>query len=100
MQVEPAHAKSVKIYTFEEFVASPLRFSLESSGERRFNIAVVKDIAELREAYFWVAFRNTTWQPESSPQAILGNAGCRLGQDIYVSDRSQRITLFSADCDR
>jgi hypothetical protein len=100
MKVESAQAKSVKIYTFENFVASPLRFFLESSGERRFDIVVVKDITELHGAHFWVAFRNTTWHVESLPQTILKDAGCRMGQEFYVSDRAQRITLFSTECDR
>jgi uncharacterized membrane protein len=100
MKLESAQTKSVKLYTFENFVASPLRFFLESSGERRFDVEVVKDITELREAHFWVAFRNTTWHIESSPQSILREAGCRVGQESYVSDRAQRITLFSSECDK
>lgn len=100
IRAEPAQAKDVKVYTFEEWVASPLRFSLETSGERRFNVVVVKDITELNGGHFWVAFRNTTWLKESLPQAILGDAGCRVGQEFYVSDRSQRITMFYTECDR
>jgi hypothetical protein len=100
MKVESAQAKSVKIYTFENFVASPLRFFLESSGERRFDVVVVKDITELHEAHFWVAFRNTTWHAEPLPQTILREAGCWVGQEFHVSDRAQRITLFSTECDK
>ncbi len=44
MQVEPTRASGVKVYTFEEFAASPLRYSLESLGERRFDVAVIKDV--------------------------------------------------------
>ena len=100
MHAESPQAKTVKIYAFENFVASPLRFSLESSNEPRFDIVIANDITELHESRFWVAFRQIKWQAETSPQAILRSVGCRIAQETYDNDRSQKVTLFSAHCNK
>jgi uncharacterized membrane protein len=100
MQAEPTQAKSVRVYTFEEWAASPIKYSLESSGDRRFDVVVVKDVTDLRGTHFWVAFRNTTWRAESLPQDIIRGAGCQVRQEVRTSDPTQTITLFSTECPR
>jgi uncharacterized membrane protein len=97
-QIELAQDSKIKVYTFEEFVATPLRFSLEQQGERRFEVNAVRDMAALQGAHFWIAFRDTTWRGARLPQATLRENGCQVGTETTVSMPDQKVTIFPVDC--
>lgn len=97
-QTEPAQDGKVKVYTFDEFVTTPLRFSLEQQGERRFEINAVRDMAALEGTHFWIAFRDTTWRGARLPQATLRENGCRVGTETTASMPDQKVTIFPVDC--
>lgn len=109
-QHEPAQNRKTKVYTLEEFIASPLRFSLESSGVNRFDIVAPNDmfgkakfdvmdmIDSDRETHFWMAFRKTDGDSERSLQIALREKNCQSGQGFSVSARNRTVIIFPADC--
>lgn len=112
MRAEPATAGKTKVYAYGEFVASPIRFSLESLGERRFDIVASSDmfgtprfdftsiLAASPEQHFWVAFRDANWKAELLPQTVLKNNGCQLGQEFSINGSGQKIIFFPVNCER
>lgn len=100
MQAEPAQAKNVKVYVFEGWVAYPVRYYLESSGDQSFEVDLIKEARDVTGTHFWVAFRNTTWRAENLPQDIIRSAGCQVKQEIRGRDWNHEVTIFSAECQR
>ncbi|HSE20111.1 MAG TPA: glycosyltransferase family 39 protein, partial [Pyrinomonadaceae bacterium] len=106
--VEP-HNSKVTVYTDAEFVASPIRFSLTSLGEQRFEVIAgndmfgrpTRDILEdaSNDDHFWMAYRPGE-QSSQSPQEFLRARGCTIDSEFNVSALTQKVIYFPVICPR
>ncbi len=111
-QHEPAQIRKTKVYTLEEFIASPLRFSLGSSGADRFDVVAPNDmfgktksdvmdmIDSDRETHFWMAFREQAGSTGRSPLIALQERNCQSGQGFSIYAHNQTVFLFPVNCPR
>ncbi len=97
-QAEPAEPENVTIFAFDEFVAVPLRFSLNLEGGHRFEVDSVREATAVQGAHFWVAFRDTTWRGQSLPQVLLKERGCQVGAETVAGTAEQRVIVFPVSC--
>jgi mannosyltransferase len=100
VKAEPTQPEGTSVFAFEEYVAGPLRFLLEPVSKQRFGVVVIKRLADVKEAHFWVSFRDSKWRLDKSPQSILRDNGCWVERETKVSNRDETVTLFHADCDK
>lgn len=105
VQSEPG--KRVTVYTFERHVATPLEASLLFLGDDRFQILRIEDVTEMQGSHFWIAFRDTTWGRQPSPQTFVTAARCQAGPEFSVSnhagknaDVGEAVTAFPVTCPR
>jgi uncharacterized membrane protein len=93
-QAEPTRAAGLKVYAFEDFVATPLRYHLERAQERRFQVALISDMDAVEGDHFWVAFRDATWKQARHPQEILIEKGYQVGQGFESKMSDEQVELF------
>jgi len=96
-----------KLYADSEFVASPIRFALETSGENRFEVIAANDMfgsptldifqAAATENHFWMAFRAAPEETTSLEKKLYAR-GCHIDSRFFVSTANQRIVYFPVDC--
>ena len=105
---EPSNSK-VTVYAEAEFVASPLRFSLASLGEQRFEVIAgndmfgrptrnILDVAS-NDDRFWMAYRPGE-RSSQSPQEFLRARGCTIDSEFNVSALTQKVIYFPVVCPR
>ncbi len=116
----PRHSlasETVKIYAFEDLVAYHLWFALDTVGEKRFKVAVIKnvpgltedpayflprgfdevsvgDISTVNEDYFWIAFRDETLNEERPPLKNLKEKGYTL-EKIFEQEAQGQIAFLA-----
>ncbi len=97
----------IKVYVFENFVGTPIEFSLQSFHDERFEVSQIRDTTELRGGHFWVAFRDTTWPTDRLPQTFVRDLGCQVGHEFSASTRlgpnpaaGEAVTLFDVSCQK
>jgi len=107
VNAEAAAPRGTKIYAFEDLTAYHLWFALDTLHEKRFQVALVKDIPGLIEdpAYFlprgfaeisfsnspaineesfWLAFRDTAWNPERQPLKTFTERGYQVEERLQI----------------
>lgn len=106
----------VKVYAFEDLVAYHLWFALDTTGEKRFDVEVVKHVPGIAEdpAYFlprrfdgvavrdasalagerlWVAFRDASWDEARPPLKLLKERGYHAEKTFESEAQGQRAFL-------
>ncbi|MGB8508445.1 MAG: glycosyltransferase family 39 protein [Pyrinomonadaceae bacterium] len=106
----------VRIYAFEDLVAYHLWFALDTAGEKKFDVAVIKRVPGLTEdpAYFlprrfdavavrdetaldgdvfWLAFRDVRWDEGRPPLNILKERGYRVEKTFETGAQGQHAFL-------
>lgn len=94
IQAESSQASGIEVYALEEFVATPLRHSLDAAQEKRFKVVTSPDIAAFDGDHFWVAYRDTTWKQERLPEQILTDHGYKVGPVFSSRMTGQQVNLF------
>ncbi|MBA3711826.1 MAG: glycosyltransferase family 39 protein [Pyrinomonadaceae bacterium] len=115
-RAEAAENREAKVYAFEDLVAYHLWFSLDTMNDKRFRVAVVKNIPDLTEDaayflprgfdeievtdtdgmrgdYFWMAFRDATWDVQRPPLKTVLEKGYRLGAPFEVEGSGQKAFI-------
>jgi len=110
MMTSESSNERVNVYTDAEFVASPVRFSLGSLGERRFTVIAGNDMfgrpfrdvlqTASGDSHFWMAYRPDEGRKERVPQAVFRERGCAIEHEFEVSARDQKIIYFPVNCPR
>ncbi|HZG52386.1 MAG TPA: hypothetical protein VEZ40_09630 [Pyrinomonadaceae bacterium] len=111
----------VRVYAAEDLVAYHLWYGLSSTGDGRFRVAAVKNLPGLpedrafflprgfdevaavdasavmrEEHYFWVAFRDTYWNPEHPLLRLLAERGYEVEPRFEVAASGQKAFLVHA----
>ena len=118
---EPGRVAHIPLYSVDPYLHYPIWFHLESLKDDRLGplgplVTSRRDIAELRSkselfevskvtrledvrgSYFWVGYVASAWSRAQSPEEILKQRGCQIGQDLSARDRFQTVTLFPVQC--
>jgi uncharacterized membrane protein len=96
-QAETAKTERVRVYCVEGYVGIPIESALKFLGDTRFEVVQVADLNAMRGGYFWMAFRDTTWDMDRLPQTFLREMNCQVGQEISVSTHiDQRLSVGEA----
>jgi uncharacterized membrane protein len=108
--------ETVKIYATEELIAYHFWFALSEKQSAKFQIAALKNIPGVKEdaAYFlprgfnevnlldaksvkdedfWLAFRDSAWQPQKEPLKFFTDRGYGLDQPIEINVKGTRAFL-------
>ena len=117
-RAEPQSSAGVPVYAFEDLVAYHLWFALDTTGDTRFRVSVVRGVPGLAEdpAYFlprafdgvsvgdasalegerlWVAFRDTAWDESRPPLKTLFDRGYRVEEIYETGAQGQRAFMVS-----
>ena len=118
VEAETMRDAPVKIYAFEDLIAYHAWFALDSMKDARFKVEVVKGVPDVLEdpAYFlprgfdavatrdaasafsedrfWIAFRDTSWNPQGAPLRYLTTRGFVLGASREVRARGNTAFMI------
>jgi len=117
-QLKQAEKKSAKIYATEELIAYHLWFAFEESDKNKFQIALLKNIPEVKEdaAYFlprgfyevktqnadliteesfWLAFRDTEFNTNKQPLKFFVDKGYAVEKPIEINSQGLKAFLVT-----
>jgi len=112
IQAEPTQANSIRVYTFQEAIATHLRLYLEAvqsgdeiasdrgadfedlTNERGSQVVTVRDSMALNGEHFWVAFRESREKKERPLQEILTDSGYQVGKGFESGPPGHKVFLF------
>ena len=94
IHAETSRVDNLRVYAFEDYVATPMQFHLDAAHEGGFRVVQVSDISALEGDHFWVVFRDASWRQTIRPQEILTEKGYQVGQGFRSRMYDQQVELF------
>jgi uncharacterized membrane protein len=116
VQRQQSPGNAIKVYAFEELIAYHLWFASEESPRGRLEVGLIKGVPEVREdpayflprtfsdvktldvsaltePWFWIAFRDTSFNDQNPPIKAFTDRGYIVGEVLQVQAAGQQAFL-------
>ena len=95
VEAESGGTEPVTIYAVGWKVESPIRFYLESIGATRFRVVRTREVDEIEDDHFWVAYpESRRGELVTPPGDVLRARGYRLGEVVEAGSPGDRVFVL------
>ena len=97
---ENVNGQPAKVFVLEDWTGMPLQQLLDANGTRQLTVQKVVGIEQIGERDFWLAYRQTTWKEQETPNEKLHQMNCSIDEDLVDVIKFDSVHLLLVGCNK